>query len=148
MWTAGAFYVVTPAATSGVCERVCVCACGCAWRILPHVGGGPAVPILTRLVSVLQTLSCHSGLPGAHLTDKRRDTGLHRCRGATSVCVCVRLGMLIRACMRPCLCSSENLCVCVWKRVHACPRGRGSSLHTSHEDTAGPVYVGQREEGF
>lgn len=87
VWTAGVSCVMTLAATSGECVPVCLRVC--VWRILPHLGGSPAVPHLACLGGVLQTLSCHSRLPGAHL--------MRHCTCATTqphlpyscVCVCV-----------------------------------------------------------
>lgn len=95
---------------------VCVSAClwVCVWRILPHLGGSPAVPLLTRLDSVLQTLSCHSGLPGAHLT----------VRGETLVTCASTLPHLPGVCLDVwdwvCLSERVRMCVCVQVRICVC----------------------------
>ena len=77
------------------CHIWCVYLClwVCVWWIPPHLGGSPAVPLLTRLGSILQISSCHSGLPEAHLTV--RGETLATCTSTLphlqceSVCVCV-----------------------------------------------------------
>lgn len=99
------------------CHICCVCLCvyGCVLdEILPHLGGSPAVPLLTRLDSVLQTLSCHSGLPGAHLT----------VRGETLATCASTLPHLPRVCLYVwdwvCLSERVRMCVCVQVRICVC----------------------------
>lgn len=126
MWTAGAFCVMTPAATSGACVSVYG---ACIWRVLPHLGGNPAVPFFTRLDSVLQTPSCHSGLPGAHLTV--RGETLATCASTLPhllcVCVCVSVCMWEAVCCWVCVCDTEGTCMSSGLRLQ--------SSHLSVENT-------------
>lgn len=106
MWTTGAFCVMTPNHHIWwVC--VCVSLLVLVWRLLPHLGGSPAVLLLTCLDSVLQTPGCHSRLPDAHLRI-----------GGETWAVCVTTQCLCLCVCRGCL--SERVCICVCVQVRIC----------------------------